>query len=133
MLTQLTKARDAAQSASAEADIALIEATASADALREEARKLNAAVAALSGEPSAQIEPQAPKEAREGRLDADLSPEEFEKARLKRQKAKEAEENANNPYSNLKCTGCGRKGRISEVFTENGTRMLECRCGNQML
>ena len=126
MLTQLTKARDAAQSASAEADIALIEATASADALREEARKLSAAVAALSGEPSALIEPQRPET-------ADLSPEEFEKARLKRQKAKEAEENANNPYSNLKCTGCGRKGRISEVFTENGTRMLECRCGNQML
>lgn len=126
MLTALTKARDAAQSASAEADIALIEATASADALREEARKLSAAVAALSGEPSALIEPQGTKK-------PSTSPEEFDKVRKARQKAKEAEENANNPYSNLKCTGCGRKGRISEVFTENGTRMLECRCGNQML
>jgi len=129
MIAQLTEARDKAQSALAEAEIALIEATASAYALREEARRLDAAVAALSGEPSALIEPQ---EAPKGRIDADLTPEEFDKARLKRQKAKKAELDANNPYANIKCTGCGRKGRISEAFTENGARMLVCRCGNQM-
>ncbi len=129
MLTELTKARDAAQSASAEADIALIEATASADALREEARKLIAAVAALSGEPSAQIEPQATKRPEM----ADLSPEEFEKERKKRQKARQKELDAENPYFNLKCTGCGVKGRIFETLTKNGGRMLECKCGNQML
>jgi outer membrane murein-binding lipoprotein Lpp len=130
MLKELTEARDTAQNALAEAEIALIEANASADVLRVDAQRLNAAVAALNGDFASQNTPIDPV------LPA-LSSEEFDTARKKRQAAKEKEEQANNPLAHIKCTGCGVRGNLQEQIMTGGAgnpiRMMVCSCGNQIM
>ena len=120
MLALLTEAWEKAQSELAAAEIVLLEATAAASLLREEAAKLGAAVAALSGRPSA-----APVQVAE-------SSDEVDRRRKIRQKEKEA----SSPFANLKCSGCGSVGSMSEMYKQTSgspIRMLVCTCGNQMI
>lgn len=116
ILQALTDEQNAAQSELAEAEIALLEATARAEAARRAAARLAAAVAAMNGEsppPAAPRQEAAPKP-----------------------KPKPAE--SDNPLAHAKCAGCGLKGTLVESLrtTPGGAvvRMLECRkCGNQVL
>lgn len=148
MLDQLTKARDVAQDELAQAEIALLHSTAKADGLREEVRKLQAAVAALSGEElptvvnSEQAEVAAPKETPGGpsvQNDIhEMSPEEFDAQRKKRQRQRQKEEDALNPYAEVPCGGCGTKGSLhdSMIQAPSGAvlNMLVCsQCNNQIM
>ena len=121
MLSALTEERDRAQNELASAEIALIEATAAAEVLREAVRRLDAAVAALSG-----AEPAAPPDTG--------SKEEFERKVQERQKA----EIAANPLANLRCNGCGQSGHIRETYltapSGASVHMLICgACNNQIM
>jgi len=69
---------------------------------------------------------------------ATLSPEEFDAERKRRQRKREKEIQAQNPYGTIKCTGCGVVGKLQEtLFTApSGTpvKMLICGgCGNQAM
>lgn len=157
MLTQLTEARDKVQTELAEAEIALLESTARAEALRDEVWKLDAAVAALSGEkppaePTAQnsgiaqeverdpdtieVEGSTPSSATSGIHE--MSAEEFDKERKRRQRSKQKELDAANPYSEVPCGGCGTKGSLNDSFVTAPSgasiRMLVCsKCNNQIM
>ncbi len=153
MLEALTEARNRAQTELASAEIVLLEASAAAGTLREEVDRLKAAVAALSGEAPAEppvllYDLTAPEkglmssEEFDRRSTAELSPEEFDKQRIARQKAAKkarlAEEEANNPLFHLKCSGCGRSGKIFETMMQAPSgatiRMMVCAgCNNQMM
>lgn len=143
MLAQLTQARDKAQAELAEAEIALMEATAAADALREEERKLSAAVAALSGEPppaalEAATPPATPAESAPAGDIHEMSPEEFEAQRKRKQRQREKELQAQSPYAEVPCGGCGTKGSLQDSFVTAPSgaqlRMLVCtKCNNQMM
>lgn len=144
MLDQLTEARDRAQNELAEAEIALLQSTAATEVLRDEVSRLNAAVAALSGEkppaePSAHVvEPvSAPTESANPDIH-EMTPEEFDKERRRKQRQKEAEERAANPYGEVPCGGCGTKGTLQDSFitAPSGVqlRMLVCtKCNNQIM
>ena len=147
MLDQLTEARDKAQNELAQAEIALMQSTAAAEVLREEVRRLSAAVAALSGEkapadPSGRTDDDViPEEAPQGDIH-EMTPEEFdaERKRKQRQRQKEldAENLANNPYALVPCGGCGTKGSLRDSFitAPSGAqvRMLVCsKCNNQIM
>ena len=136
VLSTATEALDLAQSESAVAEIALIEASAKAETTRESVVRLEAAVAALSGElPSAAVETLTLT----GTKPVDeLSPEEFDKQRKKRQKARKKELDAQNPLAHIKCSGCGEKGKLvdSIISAPSGAqvRMMICGgCGNQTM
>ncbi len=148
----LDSALDAAQSELAAAEIGLAEATARAVTAREGQSRLKAAVAALSGEPPpaaellpdnsniAEVIDQDVHEAltSERQATAELSPEEFDAQRRKRQRAKEKELIAQNPYGTIKCTGCGVKGKLQETLIQAPSgvpvKMLICAgCGNQTM
>ena len=156
MLSQLTEARDKVQTELAGAEIVLLEATANAGALREEARRLEAAVAVLSGEPPAaapisvvaqEVEQLSDTQQVDGSPPSrttmqELSPEEFdaERKRTQRQRDKErkAEELANNPLAHIKCSGCGRTGTMQDTVMQAPSgatvRMMVCyKCNNQVM
>ena len=140
----LDNALDAAQVETIAAELALIEATARAEAAREASARLEAAVAALNGEsatPTVKL-PDIPKLSTETPISAerqataDMTPEEFDKERQRRQRAKQKELDAQNPYAQLKCSGCGEIGKLIEniIQAPSGVpvRMLVCNgCGNQ--
>lgn len=138
----------------AAAELALIEAQVRAENARTNSARYEAAVAALSGEPppaAVSTPVETPKEVIEaentpnGAEDtpsrddmAELSPEEFDKARKRRQRQRQKEEMANNPYAHVKCSGCGSLGtmRDSIVTAPSGAplRMMVCGgCGNQII
>jgi hypothetical protein len=147
----LDNALDAAQTELAAAEISLVEATARAEAAREAAARLKAAVAALSGEappaPDNRVKEQPasetvyPVDTPSGtpRTDIhDMSPEEFDADRKKRQRARQKELDAQNPYANVKCSGCGVIGKMVDQIIQAPSgvpvRMLVCNgCGNQIM
>ena len=148
----LKQACGKAQSEMALAELQLAEATAKADALRTEAARLEAAVAALTGEPppaaySAPIEVATPETTptppnttpTPGREDtAEMTKEEFDAHRRQRQAQKRKEEQANNPYAHIKCSGCGSQGTMGETIMQAPSgapvRMMVCgSCGNQLI
>jgi len=135
-LETLTEALEAAQAELGTAEIALCEATARAQEARANASKLEAAVAALSGEPPAAATVEATETKRPDIQD--LSPEEFDAQRKKRQRQKQKEAMANNPYAHVKCSGCGQLGTLHEsiITAPSGApvRMMACgSCGNQII
>ncbi len=147
VLKEVTAARDEAQAELIKAEVALIDATTRSVAAREGADRLEAAVAALSGESTAATVPKLPEFTEtvnnegtttvERQAQADLSPEEFDKQRKRRQRKKEKEEIANNPLAHLKCAGCGQLGTLQEVMLEAPSgipiRCMTCsKCGNQV-
>lgn len=147
----LSNELDAAQSELAQAEILLLEAKADAESLREKTARLKAAVAALNGEspptaaPSDRVKEQPVSETATGTPDGtphdprdDMTPEEFDADRKRRQRAKEKAQKENNPLAHLKCTGCGQGGHMVEAFLASPSgvpvRMLVCgKCGNQVL
>jgi len=159
----LSEPLETAQTELAHAELALLEATARVTLARESAGRLAAACAALRGEipggpPAtpqitgldadngniAEVIDQnihealsAPKSA-ERAAAAEMSPEEFDKQRKRKQRAREKERIANNPLGHLKCPGCGETGHMSEqiVTTAKGgaIKALICgKCGNQAI
>ncbi len=141
-------ARNAAQAETIAAELALIEATARAEAAREASARLEAAVAALNGESPTATAIEVPTSSEVLKFDnqsavtaerqaaADMTPEEFDAERKKRQRAKQKELDAQNPYAQLKCSGCGVTGKMTEniIQAPSGVpvRMLVCNgCGNQ--
>ena len=132
-----------AQSELAEAEIALIEASAKAEVARDSAARLESAVAALSGDLPPSVAPHSAQVAyetavAENRGVADLTPEEFDKQRKKRQRAREKELEAQNPLAHIKCSGCGRKGKMTDSIIQApsgaSVRMMICgSCGNQSM
>ena len=137
ILDSTQTALELAQSELAAAEIALIEASAKAETARESAARLESAVAALSGEPP----PAAGKyesEVLRSRGDSELSPEEFNKQRKQRQRARQKELDAQNPLAHVKCSGCGRKGKMQDTIIQApsgaSVRMMVCgSCGNQTM
>jgi hypothetical protein len=160
MLAALREAQQEAQTEKVAADIALIEATARSSQANEAATRLDSAVAALTGEipvrPPSQ--PLIIEDTRTGESitgtpvpgdvitgqDArrDMTPEEFDADRVQRQrkarrKAK-LEAEANNPYSHLKCSGCGTLGTLNDTVMQAPSgatvRMMVCSgCNNQIM
>lgn len=143
MLDALKQGLEAAQIELAQAEIALIEATARAESAREGHMRIEAAVAALSGEPpSAAFIPQVSEVAVDGVIDTDgklsETPEEFDARRKRRQRQKQKEQDALNPFAAMKCGGCGEVGRMSETIIQAPSgapvRMMVCAgCGNQLI
>ena len=137
ILVSTKEALELAQVELADAEIASIEASARAEEARQSASRLESAVAALSGEPppasaSRQVQPAGESPAPK------LSPEEFDKQRKQRQRAREKELEAQNPLAHIKCSGCGRKGKLvdSIISAPSGAqvRMMICGgCGNQTM
>jgi hypothetical protein len=114
----LQTALDTAQDELAQAEMSLVEASARAEAARLEARKLKAAVAALSGEPPPAAVKEPPRaedediisyldrtDSPERKAEREMTPEEFDKERKRRQRRRKLEEQANNPYGQVKCSG----------------------------
>jgi hypothetical protein len=149
-LDVLREALEEAQTELGTAEIALCEANARAEQARVEHARLEAAVAALSGEPppaAASAPAEAPIEVTEaentpsGEDNApihEMSPEEFDAHRKKRQRQKEREAQANNPYAHVKCSGCGQLGTMADTIltAPSGApvRMMTCgSCGNQIM
>ena len=140
---QLQDELDAAQTALAEAEIALLEANAAATDLREKVRRLEAAVAALNGEsPLRGDNPdRVPEEGNSGKERdpiEDMSPEEFDADRRRRQREKEKQRLANDPLAQIKCAGCGQNGVMAETYIQAPSgapvKVLTCSsCGNQVL
>lgn len=141
---------EAAQTELDMAELALIEATARAETARDVQSRLVAAVAALNGEipvgPSAtpEYEPETPIPAPvpgrspEREAMAELSQEDFDKERKRKQRMARKEQIANNPLGHLKCPGCGETGNMTEqiVTTPKGgvIKALICGdCGNQAI
>lgn len=133
VLKSLEGALTEAQDELVSAEMALTEATARAEMARNEAAKLQAAVAALNGD-----EPPPATQKAERKPVSELSPEEFDAQRKKRQRKKRAEERANSPYAGMKCTGCGAEGTLVDSFitAPSGApvKMISCTsCGNQII
>jgi hypothetical protein len=150
MLDVLTKASDAAQIALAEAEVSLLEANARQQSASETAHKLSSAVAALRGEPP----PASPKavtveEAPRTKdvtsvvehvvsISEDEERKEYERERKRKQRMRQKEIDAQNPYSQMPCTGCGKKGGMSQQIVQAPSgaalSMLICgNCGNQLM
>ena len=150
----LDKSLHEAQNELAGAEIALLEATARAKEAREASLRLKAAVlalkgetpavpaevAALSGESPPATEPTATKRLprEEERGLQDLSPEEFDAQRKKKQRRREKEVQDNNPLAHLKCAGCGTVGTLVDTVTQAPSgapvRMMVCsKCNNQVM
>lgn len=130
LIESLSGALDEAQDELAQAEMGLVEASARAEAARLEVRKLKAAVAALSGEPP-------PAAAPERQETAEMTQEEFDAHRKARQREKRQQEQANNPYGHMKCSGCGEIGKMNAqiITTSTGApvKLLVCGgCGNQL-
>ena len=126
----LKKALDGAQIELQDAVKASIEASARAEKARTEHSRLEAAVAALEG----RAEPAAPAK----RADTELSAEEFDAERKRRQRKKDKKAQENNPLAHLRCAGCGSTGSMIENILQAPSgapvRMLMCTsCNNQQL
>ena len=120
----LVAALDAAQNELAEAEVALLEAKARAEAARTAASRLKAAKAALDGAPITTSEAQ-PAEQRTPNPQGEGSTP-----------SRRAKPEDNNPLAHLKCKGCGKVGSLSEQYmtAPSGAlvRMLVCgSCKNQ--
>lgn len=143
-----------AQNELAAAELALIEAQIRAENARTNSRRYENAVAALSGEPpsaAASTPVEAPKEVTEAENTqkeaeeapsrdemAEMTPEEFDAERKRRQRQKKKEAMANNPYAHVKCSGCGQLGTMTDsiITAPSGAplRMMVCGgCGNQIM
>lgn len=158
MLEQMKVALETAQTELAGADIALMEATALQQAAFDTAMRLEAAVAALGGAKTPAAEHSAPQVVSDGSVSGDyvevpntgtgtagihdLTPEEFDAERLrkqrKRDKERKAEALANNPLAHLKCSGCGRVGTMQDTMMQAPSgatvRMMVCfKCNNQIM
>ncbi len=111
-------------------------------------QKITVAVAALKGE--TMVEPPAPEvlpkplaKLPEGDPSYDdraataaMSEEEFDAHRKRRQRARQKELDADNPFAQFKCKGCGALGTSSEqiITAPSGApvRLIACSaCGNQ--
>ena len=136
----LDKSLHEAQNELAGAEIALLEATARAEEARDASLRLKAAVAALAGEsppatpPTGEHSPEVVEE----RGIQDLSPEEFDAQRKKKQRAREKELKDNNPLAHIKCAGCGVVGDMVDTITQAPSgapiRMMVCsKCNNQIM
>ncbi len=156
-LEVLSNSLDAAQNELTGAEIALIEATARAEAAREAQARLKSAVAALSGEPPPAAAPVAvetvigvatAEDTLIGAEDtpipsdrtaaADMTPEEFDAERKRKQRLRKREEMANNPFAHIKCSGCGQMGTMADVIMQAPSgapvRMMVCgSCNNQVM
>lgn len=136
----LDKSLHEAQNELAGAEIALLEATARAEEAREASLRLKAAVAALAGESPPATPPTGEEspEVVEERGIQDLSPEEFDAQRKKKQRAREKELKDNNPLAHIKCAGCGVVGSMVDTITQAPSgatiRMMVCSsCNNQVM
>ena len=133
-----------------QADVAAIEATTRLEAARSTTDRLTAAVAAMKGaEPSVPILSNAgvddsgtpddsvtPALNHDRLATADMSEEEFDAYRKKRQRRRQKELDADNPLAQYKCGGCGMQGTSSEqiIAAPSGVpvRLIGCSaCGNQ--
>jgi len=140
-----------------QAEIAAIEATARAESARDAHTRLKAAVAALKGETPA--EPSGPDETgplpvnlpNEEKVPdpgtnipdsasrdetANMTPEEFDAYRKRRQRQRKKELDAQNPLAQYKCGGCGAIGTSTEQIIQAPSgapvRLIGCsKCGNQ--
>jgi len=150
MLEALKEALHTAQSELALADIALMEATAHQQVAFASATKLASAVAALSGEPSAPVDPlplpkpmPTPEEgSTPDKSIHEMTPEEFDAQRRRNQAQKRKEDEEwraqNDPLYHMKCTGCGLKGTLSQTVmtAPSGAQvsMKVCtKCNNQIM
>lgn len=156
-LEVLSNSLEAAQDELTIAELALIEATARAEAAREAQARLKSAVAALSGEPPPAAD-RIPVETTIGvataentpigyedtpiptdrKAAADMTPEEFDAERKRKQRLRKKEEQANNPYAHIKCSGCGSMGTMDDVILQAPSgapvRMMVCNsCSNQVM
>jgi hypothetical protein len=144
VVAALESALEAAQNELELAEIGLLEATARAEAARIEQNRLQAAVAALRGEPpaAAPVEQNNKIEQKEAFVE-DI--DEWERQRAVKMAAKEAEAKraekerlANDPMAQIRCTGCGNKGTLVAQFLQSPggmpVRMLVCTgCSNQIM
>lgn len=137
----------------AKSQIGLIEAKVLHEAARLTVVQLEGAVAALSLETleseviKVEIEPEPPFDPPDGplktaegktRVDPELSREEFEIERRKRQRKIEQKQIDDNPHGTLRCPGCGKTGYMTEniMTTKAGgtLRALVCgKCSNQQM
>ena len=153
-LESVQQSLDVAQTELKEAEIGLIEAKHRTDKAREGADRLRAAVAALRGEVASQPSRLKPDNSNiavlidqnvhetlaspERQAQADLTPEEFDKERKRRQRVKQKALDADNPFAQVKCSGCGVIGKMSQqtIQAPSGApvRMMICGgCGNQSI
>jgi hypothetical protein len=130
-----------AQDELAAAQVAATEAVARREEAESGLRKLEAAVAALRGEPPPASPTDLPKTTTEPIEGNDpgkgvLSPEEWEKEQNAKRRKREKELEEQNPLAHVKCSGCGTKGSLAESYIQSpaGTpvRSLVCnKCNNQ--
>ena len=147
----LDKSLHEAQNELTGAEIALLEATARAKEAREASLRLKAAVAALSGESPPATALNVPLHGAD--LDSkpnnggstpsraaiqELTSEQFDAERKRRQRKREKEVQDNNPLAHLKCAGCGTLGTLVDTVTQAPSgapvRMMVCsKCNNQVM
>ncbi len=143
-------ALDTAQTELAGAEIALLEATARAGDARKEASRLEAAVAALRGESPPATPSNVPLHGADSDSKPDnggstpsraanqeLTAEEFDKDRKRRQRKREKEIQENNPLAHVKCAGCGELGSMVDTIQQAPSgatvRMMVCSCCNNQI
>ncbi len=148
IVEQMEQELQKAQVELVQADVAAIEATTRLEAARSATDKLSAAVAAMNGKtpaepPAPEVLPKPLAKLPEGDLSyedraiaADMTEEEFDAYRKKRQRARQKQLDADNPLAQYKCGGCGEAGTSSEqiITAPSGApvRLIVCSaCGNQ--
>jgi hypothetical protein len=125
---------ESAQDELVAAQVAALEAVARREDAEKDVRKLEAAVAALRGEPPPASQP---KSAVQEEIEkAVLTPEEWEKQQNAKRRKREKELQEQNPLAHVKCSGCGALGTLTESYIQSpaGTplRSLVCgKCNNQ--
>ena len=157
MLEALTEVRDSAQIELVSAELVLLEASAGAAKLRDEVSRLDAAVLALKGEtpevaalfgesPPSEANSEGATTGRRAGVPSDpppvLTSEEFaaesKRKQRKARKRQKEEELANNPLANVRCSGCGRVGKMFDTVVQAPSgatvRMMVCTgCNNQVM
>lgn len=136
-LETLETARESAQDELNFAEIALLEATARAKAARTASERLENAVLALKGDSRAVISggstPIKAETTPEREQAANLTPEEFDAQRKRRQRQKEKERRENDPYGNVKCSGCQRVGTLVPTLVKTIPMLVCSKCNNQIM
>jgi hypothetical protein len=108
---------ESAQDELVAAQVAALEAVARHEDAEKDVRKLEAAVAALRGEPPPASQPKsAVQEAIEKEV---LTPEEWEKEQAAKRRKREKELQEQNPLAHVKCSGCGTKGSLAESYIQS--------------